>query len=70
MFKSLLKILGAILISCLILGLLLTGLLAVTHMNEIAGNILSIIFAIVIIVLSIIAMKLTNKKEWEEFING
>ncbi|MDS0998467.1 hypothetical protein [Staphylococcus epidermidis] len=63
MFKSLSKILGVIFLICVVMGLLLTGLIAISHMNELAGNILSIIFAIVVIVLSIIAVKLTNNKD-------
>ncbi|HDZ6232629.1 TPA: hypothetical protein RTW06_002389 [Staphylococcus aureus] len=60
MIKPILKIIGLILLVCVVIGLIISGLMAITNLNEIAGNILSVLFAILLIVISVFAIKLSK----------
>lgn len=60
MIKPILKIIGLILLVCVVIGLIISGLMAITNLNEIAGNILSVLFAILLIVVSVFAIKLSK----------
>lgn len=60
MIKPILKIIGLILLVCVVIGLIISGLMAITNLNEIAGNILSILFAILLIVICVFAIKLSK----------